>query len=1277
MSQVDDLLAANPFPGLRPFEAADAALFFGRDDHIDEIESRLLRLSFLAITGESGCGKSSLARAGLVARLQARGDAWRCAVLRPGDHPLAALAAALAPLLADGEPHARTEDLLFGRLSIGERGLIEAVAQARLPAGERVLVVVDQFEEIFRFDQSRDEAQAFVKLLLAVALAEASPVSVVLTMRSDMLGACAGHRGLAEAVSQGQFLVPRLTRTQRKQAIVGPVESRGQHIEARLVQRLLNDVSDAYDDLPVLQHVLARTWRHWARTTAGVRPIDLEDYEKVGTTKDAISLHGDEALADLPGLGPVVERVFRALTERVADVGARTRGTEGLERRRPQPLARLRAIVDAPAAEVDRVVERFRRAEMGFLASGAPLEQNPVIDLAHESLIRLWGRLRGWMDLEADQETEFRQLVQRARKHALADGQLLERGDLRDAQKRFGNRTPPPAWAAIVLGVELAAAQVELDRISSYLSRSRRRRVLKLALPSVLVLALAVLLVAKAIDLQEQRDQARRQELAAMASVERDRFPARAAVLASEVLAEDGGNRSALFTLRDSLAALETAHIERILDLGGVTAMSRSEDRSRLAMVTGRSVSVLDAKTLQPLGAALERAAQVDVALIPGDKRDLITRTADYRAQLQRLGDARVAEMKCPGSDPNVYTIAVSLRSDLVAFGCSDGHLLVGRWSDGGFERVFAARHRNTVWPWITALAFSPDDRFLASGDAEGHINLWRLDAAPAANDRAWIGQSTGAGGKRVESPLSHAKAVARLRFFASSNSLFVSASDDGTAMVWQPDVESRSFVPVDSGDKRNRWVLRHEHAVTEALFAPPLDGSYPVITLDGKAVQMWVNDERKRRQREHDSWVTQVDTSADGLQFATAGDDGTARLWSGATGAPLAVLRGHRDAVIGSFFLDGDGRGRRLLTLGQEGQVFVWATSTATLLRAIDRWVMQALPLPDGRWIVGDETGLHLLDGSKSTSVSAEALARLTVRRDGRYVGGTTFTSGVAKDNEFLLFDLRSAQAIDTQAMGEVVLGAFAGDTGELLTWDRKALQLWDSDRLGDAAAKPLASVPTGDLVPMGLAISPDGQRFALSVGNDVRLWSRREPAAPPLVLAGHTGTVTAMGFSADNLHLVTGGADRSVRVWALADTREARAVLVGHSAALSALAIAADGRHLLTGATDGSIGVWRFNEAAQRPEDRAERLATLRRHGEVVNSLAFGNDGRSIVSTSDDGTARVGPCEACFMTPAQLREAAVRLAVLPRQDRDELERSMAAPEGALQRTLKRLGLR
>jgi WD40 repeat protein len=303
--------------------------------------------------------------------------------------------------------------------------------------------------------------------------------------------------------------------------------------------------------------------------------------------------------------------------------------------------------------------------------------------------------------------------------------------------------------------------------------------------------------------------------------------------------------------------------------------------------------------------------------------------------------------------------------------------------------------------------------------------------------------------------------------------------------------------------------------------------------------------------------------------------------------------------------------------------------------------------------------------------------LARLTVRRDGRYVGGTTFGSGVATVSEFLLFDLQSAQAIHTQAMGEVVLGAFAGDTGELLTWDRKALQLWDSDRLGDAAAKPLASVPTGDLMTMGLAISPDGQWFALSVGNEVRLWSRREPAAPPLVLAGHTGTVTTMSFSTDSQYVATGSTDRSVRVWVLADPREARAVLDGHSGALSALAIADDGRHLLAGATDGSIGVWRLDVAAQRPEDRAERIVTLRRHGEVVNSLAFGHDGRSIVSTSDDGTARVGPCEACFMTPAQLRAAAVRLTMLPRQDRDEIERSMVAPEGALQRMMKRVGLR
>lgn len=275
-AQVHD--AKNPFPGLRPFEPEEASVFFGRGVHTQELQRRLQRNRFLAVVGTSGSGKSSLVRAGLIPALHAhaqgrREPGWRVAILRPGGDPIGALALALtapevlcpAPAQADGEGRRLQAILAEVTLRRSTLGLVEVVREARLPAGEQVLVVVDQFEEIFRFERhmagrdATEEAAAFVKLLLQGSRATDVPLYVVLTMRSDYLGDCAKFRDLPEMINDAQYLIPRLTREQRREAIVEPIAMARSSIKPRLVQRLLNEVGDNPDQLPILQHALMRT----------------------------------------------------------------------------------------------------------------------------------------------------------------------------------------------------------------------------------------------------------------------------------------------------------------------------------------------------------------------------------------------------------------------------------------------------------------------------------------------------------------------------------------------------------------------------------------------------------------------------------------------------------------------------------------------------------------------------------------------------------------------------------------------------------------------------------------------------------------------------------------------------------------------------------------------------------------------------------------------------------------------------------------------------------
>ena len=283
---MDAPAVSNPYPGLRPFHADETHLFFGRDEQRIELLHRLRRSRFLVIVGTSGSGKSSLVRAGLLPGLHGgfmagQSGRWRIVDLRPGTDAIGNLARALdAPGALRDAPTAEDEpSFTEATLRRSGLGLVEAAREARLPKAEKLLVLVDQFEELFRAleaadrPQSSDDASAFVTLLLEAAKQGDLPIYVVLTMRSDFLGECARFRDLPEAINDGQYLVPRLTPDQRAEAITGPAAVFGVTLSSTLVNRLLNDVGENPDQLPILQHALMRSWDQWQRRPAERRGI--------------------------------------------------------------------------------------------------------------------------------------------------------------------------------------------------------------------------------------------------------------------------------------------------------------------------------------------------------------------------------------------------------------------------------------------------------------------------------------------------------------------------------------------------------------------------------------------------------------------------------------------------------------------------------------------------------------------------------------------------------------------------------------------------------------------------------------------------------------------------------------------------------------------------------------------------------------------------------------------------------------------------------------------
>jgi hypothetical protein len=413
-------LSEAPYPGLRPFRSSEADIFFGRERQTDELLTRLGDHRFLAVVGPSGCGKSSLVAAGLMPALATgfvvkAGAHWRIASLRPGERPLHNLAHALRTAGILDRERARQSDtqvLLESAVRRGPLSLVEIVRGSSLERDANLLVFVDQFEELFRFGagERRDEAEAFVALLLASAAAEGERIYVAVTMRSDFLGDCAPFHGLPEAINDGLYLTPRLTRDECAACITGPARVFDADLDPALVNRLLNDFGPDPDQLPLLQHALLRMWnRHDGDPPDVPKLLALADYEAIGGLSRSLSDHANEAYDEL---GTDHQRVASVMFRRLSDSE-----TAGRDRRAPAHVHEIAELADVSVDDVCRVADVFRRRNRCFLMprEDVPLTRDTILDVSHESLLRQWDRAARWIKDEADSIALYRRLKSSAR----------------------------------------------------------------------------------------------------------------------------------------------------------------------------------------------------------------------------------------------------------------------------------------------------------------------------------------------------------------------------------------------------------------------------------------------------------------------------------------------------------------------------------------------------------------------------------------------------------------------------------------------------------------------------------------------------------------------------------------------------------------------------------------------------------------------------------------------------------------------------------------------
>ncbi|HEV7570331.1 MAG TPA: hypothetical protein VGQ21_02435 [Thermoanaerobaculia bacterium] len=974
---LDPTADVNPFPGLRPFEPDEDYLFFGRERQTDELLRRLRTTRFLSVLGRSGSGKSSLVRSGLIPSLHGgamtrAGSRWRVPIMRPGQDPIGNLAAALtAPeALGAGADEKLTRALFETTLRASRLGLVECVRQSQIGDTDNVLLLVDQFEEIFRYKRGRsaddvddgDEAAAFVKLLLAARESESPIIYIAITMRSDFIGDCMEFSTLPEVVNDGIYLVPRMTREELRIAITGPVAVGGATIAPRLVSRLLNDVGDDPDQLPILQHALMRTWERWRSFHYRDEALDLSHYEGIGTLSDALSRHAEEAFGELDERGKfIAEKMFKALTDKASD----PRGV-----RRPAPVGEIRAVAQASLEEITRVTESFRRQGRSFLMPAAivALDDNSILDISHESLMRNWERLSQWADDEARSAQLYLNLAEAARRHEEGKAALWRDPELQFALTWREKELPTPEWAerydpsfARAMAF-LDASQNERDEIVQRRDM-RRRRALRQARIVIAVLSIAFLaMVGLGYTAFQQKAEAQRAER--VAEEERDnvmKAQKRAQAEKRRAEEEKGRAEEARFAAdreRDvakqqrTRAETQTEIAQRQSEIAERERL-RAESEQQKALANEREARDQTKKTEIARGEAI---AQKETAEEQRAHAQTLRHLSASRALALTAREARSADVRLVleayrlnrenGGDPDDPELFASLHAvggryasqTVQKLSQKNGALAIVVSPDGhtiyaGDESGVISRHDHDHNQWLPpktvgqmagpVRTLALRDNLLAAGSSGGNVSIWdvRNGGAPRQITTGSVavmslafqpsGQLLAAGnldGAVTLWDAAHPAAAARLRGADNKSVRAVAFSPDGKTLAASQSSGALLW-NVAQPDAQPRSVCKDANDIRSLAFKP--DGTALLCgRADGRIVGSLLRQGREVTFSGHTASVNSLRFNPRGDVFASGSADGTIRLWHVDKPEALPDVIARQEGWIWAVEFNADGSG-------------------------------------------------------------------------------------------------------------------------------------------------------------------------------------------------------------------------------------------------------------------------------------------------------------------------------------------------------------------------------
>ncbi|MBI5670189.1 MAG: protein kinase [Chloroflexi bacterium] len=1138
----------NPYKGLRAFEEADAADFFGRGATVERLVKRLsetgVERRFLAVVGPSGSGKSSVVKAGLIPALRQGvlfgSQNWLIVELVPGVEPFAALEAALLKVAVT------VPDRFSERLRNSAGGLTELINEI-LPDGvPELALVIDQFEEVYTLTADDAARARFLDSLAHLVTAPDSRARLIITLRADFYDRPLQHPGFAPLMREQTELILPMTLGEMERAIISPAERQFLRFEPGLVEAIINDVNQQPGALPLLQYALTELFERREGFT-----LTQAAYAAIGGVSGALGRRAEEIYQQFDtGDRDIARQVFLRLV---------TVSAEGEATRRRGLQSELLTL-STDRARLQQVIAAFGQARL-LTFDYEPVSHAPTVEIAHEALLRVWERLRDWLDTGREDLLVHRRLALAASAWdgARRDASFLATGtQLAQYERLMTNRT-------------LTLNDSEIGYLQASLAgRQRAARRIRLFIAILIGLtAAAIGLSLVALD----------REAAAVA--ERNRADAEARTSRSRELA------------MTALAGDVPPDLALLLSLEALRTADTFEARN----------SLLLALQAQPqLSRFLHTDAPVRSLAFSPDGRWLVTGDLNHRLMVwDATTGERLAQSNAGHSD-RINAVAFSPDNTTIASASSDGTLRLWRVADNGAALELQGEplvgHGDAVW----AAAFSPDGTLLVSGGADGAVRLWDAGSGAA------VGQPIETNNETVYSIV-----------FRQDGQMLVSAGDSGTIQRWlvSPDDGAALEAAGEPLSGHNNWVLA-------AAFSPD-GQRLATAGADRQILLWDVTSRQAVGQIStgHADWIRSLAFSPSGALLASASQDHTLRLWSMETGdlvgQPLAA---HADAVYSAAFRpDSD----TLVSGGADGSVIFWQTNVRQpfeqVLGTHGDPVLAVAFSPDGRQLASgggsltepvSDTAIRLWDvttGQETRALQGQQryITALAYSPDG------TRLASASGDQTLALWNPAGGQAVQTwnNPNGRKPLAlAFSPDGRLLVAGDDSGAIVFRDGATGQALGSPVTA--HRDEV-LSLTVSPDGKTLASgSRDGTIALWDATTRQARVQPQAAHNGTVASLDYSPDGRILASGSSDGTVVLRDAATLQPlGQPLVIGDE--VSSVVFSPDGTTLAVGSLDSSISLWDVATG--------QRLGQpFIGHRDWVTDVAFAPDGNLLASVSVD---------------------------------------------------------